>query len=140
MSFAKPSRDLPGPPFPLASMLDIMFLVLTFFLTAAAYRDFDKQIDVSLPATESGRSAGPRTQIVVTVTPEGAIYIGEKAYEWEDLRATLADLARQFPNESVVIRGDRDSKLGSVVKVLDLCYALKLKTVYLATTKPAGEI
>jgi biopolymer transport protein ExbD len=124
---------------PPTTFVDVLFLILTFFISIAAVREQEATIDVSLPATETARS-GTRTQIVITVTQDGAIYMAEQAYTLETLGATLRKLAQDFPGESVIIRGDRNSRLGVAVKVMDLAYQVGLRNVYLATTKSAGEI
>jgi len=68
---------------------------------------------VSLPATESGRATDSPTQIVITITADDAIYMGDRRYEPDRLRRTLGQLAAQFPDETVVIRGDQGSRLAT---------------------------
>jgi biopolymer transport protein ExbD len=148
MSFATPPRGAGGggstsdygwrPP---TTMLDVLFLILAFFVTIAAFRDDDRQINVALPTQQAAAAgSGARTQIVITVTRDEKIYMGDRVYTLESLRTTLGELAKQYPNESVVIRGDRESRLGMAVKVMDAAYESKLRNVYLATTKPRAEV
>ena len=137
MSFATPDNKRSLPVLPLASMIDILFLLLTFFLTASAFRDIENRIDVSLPSTEATKVTPiARTQITISITAAQEIYLGEQRVDEASLRSILFDLARQFPDESVLIRGDRESTMGLCIKVMDTAYAAGLKNVYLATTKP----
>ena len=142
MSFAAPPRN--GSDYgwrPPTTMVDVLFLTLAFFITIAAFRDEDKQINVALPTQQAARAGGgERTQIVVTVTADEKIYMGNRLYTLDELHRTLVELAKQFPNESLIIRGDRESRLGMTVKVMDAAYDAQLKNVYLATTKPKGEV
>ena len=141
MSFASPRRAPVLSVFPLASMIDIIFLVLVFFLTISSFREQERQIDVSLPATETAADASrSRTQVVITVMADGQIFLGDQLHSLESLKTTLAQLQRQFPDESVVIRGDRSSRLGLAVQVMDAAYASGLRNVFLATSKQASEI
>ena len=140
MSFTAPTRDRVGPLLPLASMVDVLFLLLIFFMTASVFREQEKQIDVSLPGQETPSEGGSKTQIVITITADGVIHMGENTFDLGQLRATLTRLAQQFPNESVVIRGDRDSSLGLTVQVLDTARAAGLRNVFIATTKAASEL
>lgn len=129
------------PVLPIASMIDILFLMLIFFLTASAFREQDSQIDVSLPATESTRTLpSGRTQITITVQPDGEIYMGEQRYTIDELRGTLRQLAAQFPDESVLIRADRESRVGLAVRIMDLAYEANLRNVFLATSRPRSEL
>ena len=141
MSFSSPSRPQPGPVLPLASMIDILFLLLIFFMTASVLREEEQQIDVSLPHQESaGTRSGRKTQLLVTITDEGDIFVGARRHSIDSLRVTLEALEQQFPEESIVIRGDQDSRLGLTVKVLDMAYSVGLRHVYLATTQRESEL
>ena len=142
MSFASPPQQ--GNDYgwrPPTTMVDVLFLTLAFFITIAAFRDEDRQINVALPTQQAARAGGgERTQIVVTVTAGEKIYMGNRLYTLDELHATLTELAKQYPNESLIIRGDRESRLGMTVKVMDAAYDAQLKNVYLATTKPKREV
>jgi biopolymer transport protein ExbD len=140
MSFSDPARFKVTPALPLTSLVDVLFLLLIFFLTASVFRDQDTQIGVSLPAAESSATPGSRTQIVITLTAEGRTFMGDKAYEPQALKQVLTQLASQYPDEAVVIRADQSSQTGSAVRVLDLVYASGLRNVYIATTKPASDL
>ena len=126
---------------PPTTFVDVLFLVLMFFLTIAAFRDKEWEMPVALPTVENQRSQPTqRTQIVITITRDGAIYIGDQSYTPQTLRTTLAELARQFPGESVIVRGDQGCELRHVVRVMDIALAVGLKRVSLGTVKTAGEL
>jgi biopolymer transport protein ExbD len=126
---------------PPTTYVDVMFLILTFFITIAAFRDDDRQINVALPAQEAAKAGGGgRTQIVVTVTRDEQIFLGDRLFTPETLLPKLTELAVLYPNESVVIRADRESRLGMTVKVMDLAYKAGLKDVSLGTIKPRKEV
>ena len=137
MSFTAPTRERSGPMLSLAGMVDIMFLLLVFFMTTSVFREKDQLIDVALPAAEAGTSAASATRIVITITADDEIYIGEKRYTVAALRRTLRQLAAQFPEESVVIRGDRGSRLQTAVSVMDIVYGAHLTNVALGTNQPS---
>lgn len=141
MSFSSPSRVQSDygwrPP---TTYVDVLFLILCFFITVSSFRDEDRQIDVALPTTETQRPPAPgKAQIVITVTSDGRILMGDQPYTMDSLRATMAQLASQFPNESLLIRGDRESKLGVAVRVMDEAQRAGIRNVYLATSKPPSE-
>ncbi len=137
MSMSSPDGKRMIPVLPLTAMIDVLFLLLTFFMVASSLREAENRVDVSLPSTEATKvTPVTRTQITISITAAGDVYIGEQKLSPEELRATLSELARQFPDESVLIRGDKESTMGLCVKVMDSAYAAGLKNVYLATTKP----
>lgn len=137
MSFTASTRDRNPPILPLAGLVDIMFLLLIFFMTTSIFREQERLIEVLLPSTESQISgAAYASPIVITVTADDGIYMGGHRYDLDELRRTLAEL----PNEPVEIRGDSNSRLGLSVQIMDAAYAAGLKNVFLATTKRASEI
>ena len=142
MSFASPPER--GTDYgwrPPTTMLDVLFLVLAFFITIAAFREDDRQVNVALPTQESTRPGGAaRTQIVVTVTADEKIFMGDRLYTLEALHYTLDKLAKQYPDESVIIRADRSSTVGMFAKVMDVANAVGLHNVAFATTKPPREV
>ncbi len=140
MSFTSDTRDRARPALPLSAMVDIIFLLLIFFMTVSVFRQQELQIDVSLPASDTAKPAASKTQIVVSLTGDNRIFIGDREYNYEALQQTLTRLAQQFPNESVVIRGDKGSSFGFAVRVLDTAYACGLRNVFIATTKAQSEL
>ena len=139
MSFTAAARGRQAPVIPLAGMIDIMFLLLVFFMTASVFRDQERQIDVSLPQANEATS-GERIQIMITVLADGTIHMTGGVYTFETLEAKLAELQAQFPDESVVIRGDRECQWGTIVRVIDIAHGVGLRNVSAATTKLQSEL
>ena len=140
MSFTSPTRDRQGPAIPLAGMIDVMFLLLVFFMTASVFRDQERQIDVSLPEAREATASGDRMQIMITVEANGTIHMTGGVYTFETLAAKLAELTKQFPNELVVVRGDRECPWGTIVRVIDVAHGAGLRNVRAATTKLQSEL
>lgn len=140
MSFTAPTRERLGPVIPLAGMIDVMFLLLVFFMTASAFRDQERQIDVSLPQAREATATGDRMQIMITVDAEGKIHMAGSVYDFKTLAVRLAEYTKQFPNESVVVRGDRDCPWGTIVRVIDIAHGAGLRNVSAATTKLQSEL
>ena len=141
MSFSSPTRSRTGPMLPLASMVDVLFLLLIFFMTASVMREQERAIDVSLPRQQSATTAGRvHTQLLTPVTEDGGIYVGTTKYTPPTLRQTLARLAQQFPDEAIVIRADQNSRLGLTVQIMDIAYDVGLRNVHLATIKKERDL
>ena len=138
MSFAAEQRDRGQPVLPLAAMVDILFLLLIFFMTASAMREEERSIDVSLQQTGSGQAGGSVTPVIISITASDEIFIGEQSYTIDALRGALDAIAATTPNEAIVIRGDKKSDLGTTEKILDIAYAVGMTNVRLATTNKDG--
>jgi len=141
MGFVAESRERTRPALPLSAMLDVMFLLLIFFMTASAFREQEYTIDVSVPPTESAPArGGVASPVVVTITPQGELFLGEQGHTFQSLRATLTEIGREFPNQQVLVRGDQASQLGLAVRAMDTAYAAGLTDVRLAVSKPASDL
>jgi biopolymer transport protein ExbD len=141
MSFTASRRERMPPTIPLASMIDIMFLLLTFFLAAATFREYERQIAVSLATSRTAAAgAGSHTSIVITIQEDGTVFLGDLPYTIEGLQPKLVQLAREFPNESVIIRADQTSQVGTTVKVMDMARLAGLQNIGLSTVKPESEV
>ena len=122
MSFVAESRQRSRPVLPLAGMVDVLFLLLIFFMTASVFRDQELQIQVELPAAETAEvpAPDPATQIIVTVTEDGQVFLGQRPIALDQLPDMFHELAEQFPHEALIVRGDQSSRLGIAVQVMDL--------------------
>jgi len=141
MSFVSESRERIRPVLPLAAMVDVLFLLLIFFMTTSVFREQEAMLDVELPTAESAEP-GDRvtTRIVITVTEDNRIYLGERVIPINELRTTLRQLAQEFPRETLIIRGDRDANFGLVVTVMDLAKEAGIRNVSVATVKTIEDI
>lgn len=140
MSFATQTRERSAPVLPLAGMVDVLFLLLIFFMTASVFRDAELSMDVTLPTSETAASAvGPAQQIVITVGEDNRVFLGERAVPIENLLPVLNQLVEVAPNDSVVVRADQNSNTGVAVRVMDLAQQAGLTQVSIATIRPAEE-
>ncbi len=120
---------------PPTTMVDILFLLLTFFITIAAFREEEREIDVRLQAASTAAAPRSAVPIYITINDRNEVFIGPRKYEMADLRGALQSLAASSPSDPVVIRGDKAGSHGTTVEVLDIAYSLGLTNVSLATMK-----
>lgn len=123
----------------LTPVIDMVFLLLIFFLVATKFADIERDVRVHPP---SSRNARPITaipeELVVNVTAEGALLIAGRQRSIDEVGQLLKAAAKANPHQSVVIRGDRDAVLHHAVGVLDLCEKYHVERTYL-TTQQAGK-
>lgn len=140
MSFAQPKQPHRRGGVPLAPMLDVMFLLLIFFVVTASYREEEHQIDVQLPSAEAAEPlAAGRSEIVVNVREDGAIMLGPRQYTPADLQNVLEQLVDDYPDERVIIRGDRESRYERIVTVMDIARDAGVRHIYFATVRHADD-
>jgi biopolymer transport protein ExbD len=105
----------------LTPLLDMIFNLIFFFILATTLRQSKAFLEVRLP--QSSQAALQNIQkktIVITLTREDRIFIGEKELTVESLEEELKNIP---PNEieRLILQGDAMAHHEAVVKVLDAC-------------------
>ena len=139
MNFS-PERSSRAPTLALTSMLDVIFLLLCFFVTVSVFSQWENEISISLPsaktADEPGRLPG---EIVVNLDKEGFVKVNGTVMSLEDLESRLGRISKFYPGQQVIIRADKDSRYESLVKVIDACRAGNVWNFSLATEGGGGK-
>ncbi len=114
----------------LTPMIDIVFLLLVFFLLTTHFVE-EGGVAVRLPAAGS-QVEGPGSPVTVTVARDGAVYLGAEAVARGDLAGRLA--AAVGPGgRAVLVRGDQEAPLQAAVTVLDAARAAGASRLVVAT-------
>ena len=111
-----------APQLALTSMLDVIFLLLCFFVTVSVFSQWENEISITLPqaktSDEPDRLPG---EIVVNLFADGAIKVNGNAMTLADLGERLKKLSRFYPGQAVIIRSDKETKYENLVRLLDTC-------------------
>ncbi|MHC5054223.1 MAG: ExbD/TolR family protein [Planctomycetota bacterium] len=127
--------------FQLAPLVDIVFLLLVFFLVATTYLDEEKDLAVKLPsASNAGGGPGARLErVLVNVREDGTIILEKRPVSREELYRALVEARRANPNVPVVLRGDLSATHGEIVGVLDLCRRARVRVAVAVTPRREGD-
>ena len=121
MKFNIPSASK-APQLALTSMLDVIFLLLCFFVTVSVFSQWENEISITLPqaktSDEPDRLPG---EIIVNLFADGTIKVNGNSMSLEELGDRLKKLSRFYPGQAVIIRSDKDTKYDTLVKLLDTC-------------------
>lgn len=113
----------------LTPLIDIVFLLLIFFLVATRFAEEDREMDVVLPDASEAKplTVKPR-ELFVNIDESGQFIVSGKVMDEPKLYEVLRRRAANNPTQaSVIIRGDRRSALKYAVKVMDLCNKAGIK-------------
>jgi len=117
----------------LTSMLDIVFIMLIFFIVTSSFVR-ESGVEVNRPQASnvvSQKDAG----IFVAITSANDIYIDKRMVDVERVEATLEHLLLDKPEASLVIQADEHAYSGTVVKVMDAAKGAGVKNIALAAEK-----
>ena len=134
MKFA-PESGSKAPTLALTSMLDVIFLLLCFFVTASVYSQWESEISIQLPSAETSDEPNRLPgEVIVNVTESGNVRLNGMNVELPDLEKRLSKLSKIYPDQSVIIRADRVTKYEYLVKVIDTCRKAGVWNFSLATS------
>lgn len=117
----------------LTSMLDIVFIMLIFFIVTSSFVR-ESGVEVNRP-TASNVVSQKEAGIFVAITSANDIYIDKRMVDVERVEATLEHLLLDKPDASLVIQADEHAFSGTVVKVMDAAKGAGVKNIALAAEK-----
>lgn len=138
MNFRKHLPPAPSSGVSLTAMMDVVFLLLCFFVTSQIFAQWETEVDLTLPTAESGtppqRLPG---EVIVNVLPDGSVQVNRQLLSDDDLRSMLDRLVDLYPGQPVLVRADRSTPYEHVMHVLDACRKADIWNISFATLAPA---
>lgn len=118
----------------LAPMIDIVFLLLIFFIVTWQFSRSETEMKISVPTSEEG--ADPKRvlgEIIVNVRTDGQVVVEGRELSKAQLRERLERIARLHENQPVRLRGDSDCSYQNIVEVIDVCQKAGIWNISFAT-------
>lgn len=120
----------------LAPMIDVVFLLLIFFIVSWQFARFERDDKITIPvAEETDKQARKAGEIIINIRAEGDVFLNGGQVTPEALLAKLQNLAENYPNQAVILRGDGTASFGHIITVLDQVKEAGIWNVAFATTK-----
>ncbi len=127
------TEPLEEPTINLTSMLDIVMLLIIFFMVSTKFSEEERQSSIQVPTVADNLAMSNQPdEIIVNVTAEGAISVRNQSHTLESLKTMLEGAKEVFPGQSVVIRGDGRGSYQSVMDVIATVKSAGIKGVSLA--------
>ena len=120
----------------LAPLVDVLLLLLIFFLLTFNAARSENELDVKVPKAASAKekTAG-MGDIVVNVKADGNVVVNRRTLSETELSDMLRNLIQLYPDQAVVIRGDETGAYKHIVSVLNICSEAGVTNVAFATAK-----
>ena len=117
----------------LTPLIDVVFLLLVFFLAATTFADDEVQMELELPQAQNGNEdRQPDRPLVIAVAQDGTLQVDGRQVSIEGLRQKLRAAAARDKDTEVVIRGDTRVHFGAVAQAFDACLGASLTKVAIA--------
>ncbi len=112
-------RRRSSPTLNLAPFVDIVFLLVIFFMVTSTFITPEEGLPVDLPSAQSAEQE-PTGVPVVVVDARGQVFLGNRRYSDAALFAELKDRLAGKKDRTVVLRADSKVPHGRVVEVMDI--------------------
>ena len=133
MNFRRRNRSH-APAVQMASLMDVVFLLLCFFVTSSLFSQWETEVAIALPtaksATVPGRMPG---EIILNLDSKGNVSVNGQSLTLPEVTERLARIAKLYPGQPVVIRADKAAAYEKLMGLIDACRAADVWNFSLAT-------
>ena len=106
----------------ISSLLDVMFILIFFFLATATFTEEERDIQVNLPQSAAAQSSTQAPKmIVINVREDGTYHVANQTMDIASLKNTLIEAVSSNPDQKVMVRGDRNALHGNVANAISVC-------------------
>ena len=98
-------------------MLDIVFIMLIFFIVSTSFLK-EAGIEVLKPKAAKATQT-KKANIFIAIKPNGDVWMDKRQVDVERVGANLEKMLSETPTDVIVIQADKEAKHGVVVKVMD---------------------
>jgi biopolymer transport protein ExbD len=130
-------RRIRRPTINITSLIDVMFLLLIFFMVSSTFREH-LGIDVALPEAATATEQ-KKPEYSITVGADGTVHFGEAVVTSPELRKSLVALMEKEPDATVVLRADKDAPFQDWIGVIDIAREVGGKQLTISTQPVASK-
>jgi len=124
----------PEEDFPITPMIDMVFLLLVFFMTVSTLAQADKRVELALPEAEESEVPDDLSDRgTVSIDAAGTIFLAARARSLEAMKSTLRASLERNPELRVQVRADRATPYEDIREVLKACAEVGAREVIYAT-------
>lgn len=116
-------------------MIDVIFVVLVFFILSSLFMTRSQNLPVELPAARNSESTEPQS-LSITLTATGELWVGRQPSSLDRLLADVQDRRVGDRDFLVIIQADTQVSHGRVIAVMDRLRTLDGAKIGIATTPP----
>ncbi|MBI5427939.1 MAG: biopolymer transporter ExbD [Nitrospinae bacterium] len=115
----------------LTSLIDVVFLLLIFFMVSTAFVDFTRRMDISLPQSNSAVPDETPKVFHVEMTVDKQVFVNGKKMTAPEIESALAT-APQDEKKTAIIKADKDLPYGNVIQIMGILQAGRVRDISVA--------
>ncbi len=113
-------RTSPEPRIELMPLIDVVFLLLTFFVFAMVLMVRTEVLDLDLPSMGAADPATQGSFITIGLDVDGVVYVGTDPVDFESLADVVRLQQAENPDAKLAIAADEGSRSGDLMRIVDL--------------------
>ena len=117
----------------LTPMLDVVFILLIFFIVTAVFLQ-ERAIDLEPPPPPNDQPPEPVPVILILVDEENRVFVNRRPSLVDSVRANIERLKAETPNSSVIIQAHPDAKNGTIIRIRDQAASANIEKVNVILT------
>jgi biopolymer transport protein ExbD len=135
MRFYTKRRKMPS--ITVVSLIDILAILLIFFIVTTTFREKLPQLQINLPESKSAATTAsePKKSILLQIKGVDQIRLDDKPVTAASLPSAIREVQKANPGCSITMQADKDAPFGTVVSVLDALQEAGVKNIP-AVAKP----
>jgi biopolymer transport protein ExbD len=125
------TRKRRAPSVIIVSLIDILAILLIFFIVTTTFQKNQPQLQINLPESKTAEQAPAQNSqpLVLRIKSAEQITLDEKPVTLETLAEALKTLREQAPGRPIAMQADREAPFGLVVKALDALRDAGIKNI-----------
>ena len=117
--------------FDLTPLVDVVFLLLIFFMVSTVFIDFKRQVDISLPSSKSSAPSEVLGPVMVELTIDRQVFLNGEKINLKEFESALSRISPS-KKKSAIIRADKNLPYGNVIKVMGMLQSAKILDIGVA--------
>ncbi|HIB43225.1 MAG TPA: biopolymer transporter ExbD, partial [Nitrospina sp.] len=117
--------------FDLTPLVDVVFLLLIFFMVSTVFIDFKRQMDISLPSSKSSAPSEVLEPVKVELTVDRQIFLNGEKINLKEFESALSRISPS-KKKSAIIRADKNLPYGNVIKVMGMLQSAQILDIGIA--------
>lgn len=132
------TRKTKAPSIIIISLIDILAILLIFFIVTTTFRKPEPELQINLPESKTAeQAAAAKTEpLVLSVDKQEEIKLDGQVVTAADLGAKLKALREQYPDRPIAMKAAREAPFGVIVSVLDALREAGVKNIPAFTQPP----
>ena len=115
----------------LTPLVDVVFLLLIFFMVSTVFVDFKRKMDISLPSSRSSAPNETLESVKVELTVDKQIFLNGQKIKLEEFESALSKISKMKKN-SAIIRADKNLPYGNVIKIMGMLQSAQILDIGVA--------